>query len=121
MPTVKLGRKEFHLEFDVDSEEIDASGCGVSVADCVAFAARMTTGEISRVKKLHLVSFFFVWLCFCAEFAFAFSSACVRANMSFAGRQPSRGRGSEGDCCRSATEQQRAVAAPCKMNFADGF
>ena len=54
MPTVKLGSKEF----DVDSEKINASGCGVSAADCVAFAARMTTGEISRVKKLLLVSFF---------------------------------------------------------------
>ena len=56
MPKVKLGRKEF----DVDSEEINASYCGVSDADCVAFAARMRTGEISRVKKLCLVSFFFV-------------------------------------------------------------
>ena len=56
MPTVKLGSKEF----DVDSEEIRASGCGVSAADCVAFAARMTTGEISRVKRLYLVSFFVV-------------------------------------------------------------
>ena len=55
MAKVKLGSKEF----DVDSEEIDASGCGVSDADCVAFAARMTTGEISRVKELLLVSFFF--------------------------------------------------------------
>jgi hypothetical protein len=54
MPTVKLGWNEF----DVDSEEIDASGYGVSDADCVAFAARMRTGEISRVKKLNLVSFF---------------------------------------------------------------
>ena len=54
MPTVKLGRKEF----DVDSEEIDAYDCDVSAADCVAFAARMRTGEISRVKKLNLVSFF---------------------------------------------------------------
>jgi hypothetical protein len=56
MPTVKLGSKEF----DVNSEEINACGCGVSAADCVAFAARMTTGEISRVKTLALVSFFFV-------------------------------------------------------------
>ena len=56
MPKVKLGRKKF----DVDSEEINASGCGVSDADCVAFAARMRTGEISRVKILNLVSFFFV-------------------------------------------------------------
>ena len=54
---------------------------------------------------------------FSAEFALAFSSACVRANMSFAGRQPNRRRGSEGYCCRSSTEQQRAVAGPCKMNF----
>ena len=37
--------------------------------------------------------------------------------MSFAGRQPSRRRGSEGYCCRSATQQQRAGAVPCKMNF----
>ncbi len=37
--------------------------------------------------------------------------------MSFAGQQPSRRRGSEGYCCRSATEQQRAGTVPCKMNF----
>ena len=37
--------------------------------------------------------------------------------MSFAGPQPSRRRGSECYCCRFATEQQHAVAAPCKMNF----
>jgi hypothetical protein len=48
---VKLGCKEF----DVDSEQIDAGSFGVSDADCVAFAARMQTGEISRVKKLYLV------------------------------------------------------------------
>ncbi len=63
MPTVKLGREEF----DVDSEEIDASHCGVSAADCVAFAARMRTGEISRVKNLNLVSFF-LW-CNCCVLA----------------------------------------------------
>ena len=54
MPTVKLGSKEF----DVDSVEIYASDCGISDADCVAFAARMRTGEISRVKELYLVRFF---------------------------------------------------------------
>ena len=53
MQKVKLGRKEF----DVDSEEINANGCLVSDADCVAFAARMRTGEISRVKRLTLVRF----------------------------------------------------------------
>ncbi len=58
MPTVKLGRKEF----DVNSEEIDARGCGVSDADCVAFAARMKTGEISRLKKLRLVRFIVFYL-----------------------------------------------------------
>ncbi len=55
MPKVKLGCKEF----DVDSEEIDARFCGVSDADCLAFAARMKTGELSRVKKLNLVRFIF--------------------------------------------------------------
>ena len=98
MPTVKLGSKEF----DVDSEDIYASGCGVSDADCAAFAARMKTGEISRVKKLNLVSCFVLF--------------CWNANMSFAEQQPSRRRGSEGYCCRSATEQQRAGAVPCMMN-----
>jgi hypothetical protein len=88
MPTVKLGSKEF----DDDSEEIDSIRCGVSDADFVAFAARMTTGEINRVKILLLVSVFVVWLCFSAEFAFAFSSACVMANMSFAVPQPIRRR-----------------------------
>ena len=51
MAKVKLGTKEF----DVGSEEIDASGCGVSAADCAELAARMKAGEISRVKKLDLV------------------------------------------------------------------
>ena len=99
MAKVKLGR----YEFDVDREEIGANGCGVSDANCAAFAARMKTGEISRVKALHLVSCFVLF--------------CWNANMSFAGRQPNRRRGSEGDCCRSATEQQRAESVPCKMNF----
>ena len=103
MAKVKLGSKEF----DVDSEEIDARGCGVSDADCAAFAARMKTGEISRVKTLRLVSCFVLF--------------CWNANMSFAEQQPNRRRGSEGYCCRSATEQQREVAVPCKMNFVVGF
>ena len=103
MARVKLGSKEF----DVDSEKIDARDCGVSVADCAEFARRMKTGEISRVKTLNLVSCFVLF--------------CWNANMSFAGHQPSRRRGCEGYCCRSATEQQRAVAVPCKMNFVVGF
>ncbi len=36
--------------------------------------------------------------------------------MSFAELQPSRRRGSEGTCCRSAAEQQRADAGPRKMD-----
>ena len=52
MAKVKLGTKEF----DVGSEKIDASYyCGVSDADCIELAARMKTGEISRVKTLKLV------------------------------------------------------------------
>jgi hypothetical protein len=53
MAKVKLGNKEF----DVDCEAIDASGCGVSAAGCVALAARMKTGGMSRLKKLYLVRF----------------------------------------------------------------
>ena len=49
-----MGRKEF----DVDSEEIDASCCGVTFADCVALAARMKSGEMRRLKKLELVRLF---------------------------------------------------------------
>jgi hypothetical protein len=51
MAKVKLGTNEF----DVGSEVIDASGCGVSAADCVELAARMKLGEISRVETLYLV------------------------------------------------------------------
>ena len=51
MAKVKLGTEEF----DVGSEEIDARNCGVSAADCAELAARLKTGEISRVKTLKLV------------------------------------------------------------------
>jgi len=60
MSKIKLGSREF----DVDCEEINAGGCGVSAADCSALAARMRTGEISRVKGLYLVSFFSVLFLF---------------------------------------------------------
>ena len=46
MAKVKLGREEF----DVDSEEINASNCRVTDADCVALAARMKSGEMRRLK-----------------------------------------------------------------------
>ena len=51
MAKVKLGRNEF----DVDCEEINAIGCIVTAADCVALAARMKSGEMRRLKKLILV------------------------------------------------------------------
>jgi hypothetical protein len=53
MAKVKLGSKKFR----VASEEIDAGGCKVAAADLTLFAARVTTGEISRVQELHLVMF----------------------------------------------------------------
>ena len=61
MAKVKLGRKEF----DVDSEEINAVNCGVTVADCVALAAAMKSGKIRRLKKLDLVRLFPVLFVFC--------------------------------------------------------
>ena len=61
MAKVKLGR----VEFDVDSEEIDADGCGVTVADCVALAAAMKSGKIRRLKILRLVRLFPVLFVFC--------------------------------------------------------
>jgi hypothetical protein len=66
MAKVKLGSKEF----DVDSMIINAMNCGVSDTDCAAFAARITTGEISRVKVLNLVSF----VVFSAGMPFFFAS-----------------------------------------------
>jgi hypothetical protein len=59
MAKVKLGRKEF----DVDSEVIDARGCGVTDMDCVALAERMRSGEIRRVKILILVRLFSIIFC----------------------------------------------------------
>ena len=61
MAKVKLGREEFN----VDSEEIDAGSCGVPAADLALFAARVKTGEISRLKILDLVIFFPVLFLLC--------------------------------------------------------
>ena len=61
MAKVKLGSREF----DVDSEEIDADFCGVTAADCVALAARMKSGEMRRLKRLHLVRLFSIVFQFC--------------------------------------------------------
>jgi hypothetical protein len=59
MATIVLGRSE---EFDVNCDEIQAVCCGVTAADCAALAARIKSGEISRVKTLNLVRF--ILLCF---------------------------------------------------------
>ena len=64
MASVKLGSKTF----DVDSEEIWAYNSGVTAADCSALAARMKTGEISRVKTLSLVRFISVLFLLCFIF-----------------------------------------------------
>ena len=54
MPEVKLGRKTF----DEDSEEINATSSGVSVAECAALGAEMAAGKFKRLKTLQLVRFF---------------------------------------------------------------
>ena len=110
MPKVKLGSKEF----DVDSEEIYASGCGVSAADCAAFAARMTTGEISRVKTLYLVGFFSCLFLFYFLRDFLFYASHPRR---FTARQYHRRRGRQRDSRRHTREQQRAGTGPCEIFF----
>ena len=60
MAKVKLGSNEF----DVDSEEIFAGCCDVTDVDCVALAARMKSGEMRRLKRLHLVRLFSVFFKF---------------------------------------------------------
>ena len=64
MASVKLGTQTI----DVNSEVIGASFCGVTAADCSALAARMKTGEISRVKELRLVRFISVLFLLCFIF-----------------------------------------------------
>ena len=56
-----MGREEF----EVDSEEIYAVNCGVTVADCVALAMRIKSGEMRRLKKLDLVRLFSAFFQFC--------------------------------------------------------
>jgi hypothetical protein len=59
MAKVKLGSREC----DVDSEVVNANFCGASAADVALLAARMKTGEISRLKTLNLVIFFRFVVC----------------------------------------------------------
>jgi hypothetical protein len=113
MLKVKLGKKEF----DVNSEVLNASFCGISDADCVAFAARMKMGEISRVKTLYLVRFVFCT----SEFPCVFSSMYVSADLRLTGMQPNRRRGSEIHRCCFAAERMLGVSVPCKMNIRGAF
>ena len=58
MAKVKLGTKYF----SADSEEIDASYSQVTVADRVAFCARLSAGDFKRLRVLNLVSVFLLFL-----------------------------------------------------------
>ncbi len=112
MAKVKLGSKEFN----VDSEEIDADSCGVPAADLALFAARVKTGEISRVKKLYLVIFFLFLFLLCI-FRVLFAALCASADVRCAGRQPNRRRRRKIDCSSRGRKQQLAGAGPCEMKF----
>ena len=62
MAKVTLGDSEF----DADNEEMKIRfGRAVALADCVALSARMSSGEISRLKKLWLVGVFYLLSAFC--------------------------------------------------------
>ena len=101
----KLGSRTF----DVNSEEINAGGRGVTAADCAALAARMKTGEISRVKKLDLVRFISVLFLLCFIF-------CALLNRSFfAGAQQHRPRRRSLHRRRFADQQQREDAVACAL------
>ncbi len=113
MAKVKLGRREF----DVNSEVIHASVCGVSDVDCAAFAARIKTGKISRVKQLLLVRFVF----FTCGFPFVFSSMHFSIDARFTEQQPNRRQRSEVHSCCFAADGKLVEAGPCKMNFWDVF
>jgi hypothetical protein len=88
MAKVKLGSQEF----DVDSEVIDARGCGVTDADCAALAARMKSGEIRRLKILNLVRFLSVLFPFSSIFRIATSDieSFYRAAIASAPTAPGR-------------------------------
>jgi hypothetical protein len=58
MAKVKLGR----TEFDVDCKDIDTLCSGATCADFVMLAARIKTGEISRVERLLFVRFVFCFI-----------------------------------------------------------
>jgi hypothetical protein len=74
MSKIKLGIKSF----SIDSEEIDASLCGVTDAECVALGARMALGEFKRLKILKLVTLFV--LCICSVHRIVFADSVVQYN-----------------------------------------
>jgi hypothetical protein len=104
MAKVKLGSEKF----DVNSQEINARGCGVTAADCVALAARMKSGEMRRLKKLYLVRLFSVLFQFCRIPPISTSHPHY-----FTGRQLHWRRRCARHCRRDAYQQQFARAVPC--------
>jgi hypothetical protein len=74
MSQIKLGSKYF----SIDSEEIDASGCGVTDAECVALGARIASGEFKRLKILKLVILFV--LCICSVHRIVFADSVVQGD-----------------------------------------
>jgi hypothetical protein len=98
-------------EYDVNCEVIRAVCCGVAAADCAVLVARMTTGEMSRVKTLHVVRNIFR-----AEFLI-FSRAADSVSPSAFNLFHSGTRGSDRDCCGCEREQRFTAAAACKMRF----
>ena len=112
MAKVKLGSKEFN----VDSEEIYADSGGVPAADLALFAARVKSGEISRVKTLDLVIFFPVLFLLCIV-RVLFAALCASADVCCAGRQPNRRRRRKIDCSSRGRKQQLADSGPCEMKF----
>ena len=74
MSLIKLGS----IFFSIDSEQIDASGCGVTDAECVALGARRELGEFKRLKILKLVILFV--LCICSVHRIVFANSVVQNN-----------------------------------------
>jgi hypothetical protein len=113
MAWVKFGG----MEFDVDSEEIDASSCGVTDADCVALAARIKAGEMRRLKNLDLVRLFSVLFSVLLDIPHLHLSSALfhRAAMKSASsaRAPLRMRCAPTVVCRSWTLCVYVVAELC--------
>ena len=103
----------FSKEFDVDSEEMNANNCGAAASDYAAFAARMKSGEIRRLKTLLLVSLFSMsFVCHYVSKIFTSDPHHFTAPQRLPLTQ-NRRRRCPGDCRRDAHEQQCAAAGTC--------